>query len=151
MPTWRVPTLTVLRRKVVTDDSRIVDDTRLAYLPAQERNVWRSYAEEMRRRTPESIAENKRRWLVQLQLIRRMHQAGVRFLAGTDAANPYVFPGFSLHDELLFLTQAGLTSMEALQAATRNPAQFLGLQESYGTIQVGKGRQPRVVGGQPPR
>ena len=87
---------------------------------------------------PERIAENKRRWLVQLQLIRRMYRAGVKFLAGTDAANPYVFPGFSLHDELLLFTQAGLTSMEALQTATRNPAEFLGLQKSHGTIAKGK-------------
>jgi imidazolonepropionase-like amidohydrolase len=136
--TWQVPTLTILRRKAVMDDTGFVDDPRKSYLPAQERREWSSYAEDMKRRSLENIAENKRRWLVQLRLIGRMHRAGVRFLAGTDSANPYVFPGFALHDELLFLTQAGLTPMEALQAATRNPAEFLGLGKSYGTIAKGK-------------
>ncbi|MGH9847694.1 MAG: amidohydrolase family protein, partial [Blastocatellia bacterium] len=52
--------------------------------------------------------------------------------------NPYCFPGFSLHDELQLLVEAGLTPMEALQAATRNAARFLGMQDSLGTIELGK-------------
>ena len=67
-----------------------------------------------------------------------MHRAGVRVMAGSDAPNPYVFPGFSLHDELILLVEAGLTPMEALQAATRNPAEFLGMQDSLGTVERGK-------------
>ena len=68
-----------------------------------------------------------------------MRRAGIKFLAGTDAlGNTYVFPGFSLHEELELLVQAGLTPMEALQTATRNPAEFLGLLDSLGTIEPGK-------------
>ena len=54
-----------------------------------------------------------------------MQRAGVDIIAGTDTLNPYCFPGFSLHDELGLLVQAGLTPMEALQAATRNAARFM--------------------------
>jgi imidazolonepropionase-like amidohydrolase len=43
-----------------------------------------------------------------------------------------------LHEELALLVKAGLTPMEALQAATRNPAEFLGQLDSQGTIAVGK-------------
>jgi imidazolonepropionase-like amidohydrolase len=59
-------------------------------------------------------------------------------MAGTDLGNEYLYPGFSLHDELVLLVQAGLTPMEALQAATRNPAKFLGRLDSLGTIEKGK-------------
>lgn len=45
-----------------------------------------------------------------------MKRAGVRFLAGTDVQNPFVFPGFSLHDELSLLVEAGLTTLEACRA-----------------------------------
>jgi imidazolonepropionase-like amidohydrolase len=72
------------------------------------------------------------------KLIQGMRRAGVEFMAGTDLGNEYLYPGFSLHDELVLLVQAGLTPMEALQAATRNPAKFLGRLDSLGTIEKGK-------------
>ena len=51
---------------------------------------------------------------------------------------PYVFPGFSLHDELALLVRAGLSPLAALQTATVNAAGFLGLDKSLGTVQPGK-------------
>jgi imidazolonepropionase-like amidohydrolase len=74
----------------------------------------------------------------QVELVGMMHQAGVPFLAGSDVQNPYCFPGFSLHDELALLVNGGFTPMEALQAATRNPARFLGKEMELGTVEKGK-------------
>ena len=59
-------------------------------------------------------------------------------MAGTDAGNPYCFPGFSLHDELELFVQSGLTPLAALQTATLNPAKFLGRTGDLGTIEPGK-------------
>jgi len=59
-------------------------------------------------------------------------------MTGTDLSSAYVFPGFSLHHELELLVQAGFTPLEALRAATRNPAIFLGELGSSGTIEIGK-------------
>src|SRR6266436_7594183 len=73
-----------------------------------------------------------------VHIVQQMHQAGVRLLAGSDSLDPYVFPGESLHRELELLVKAGLSPMEALQTATVNPAQFFGLQNDLGTIEVGK-------------
>jgi len=68
-----------------------------------------------------------------------MHGAGVQFLAGTDTPpGVYVFPGFSLHEELQRFVAAGFTPMEALQTATLNPAKFLGMEDRLGTIEKGK-------------
>ncbi len=67
-----------------------------------------------------------------------MHRQGVQFLAGTDTLNPFCFPGFSLHDERALLVTAGLSPMEALQAATRSAASYLGMLDSYGTVEKGK-------------
>ena len=62
------------------------------------------------------------------------------FLAGTDTPGvPYVFPGFSLHDELaLLVAEGGFTPLEALQAATRDPARFFGREKDLGTVEPGK-------------
>ena len=67
-----------------------------------------------------------------------MHRAGVPFMTGTDLSIPYVFAGFSVHDELALFVETGFTPMEALQAATRNPAIYLGELRSHGTIERGK-------------
>ena len=67
-----------------------------------------------------------------------MHRAGVKMLAATDALVWYVFPGFSLHDELELFVKAGLNPLEALQTATRNPAIYLGMIDMVGTVDEGK-------------
>lgn len=67
-----------------------------------------------------------------------LFRAGVGVLAGTDAPLRNSPPGFGLHEELLYLTRAGLTPFEALRAATYEPARFLGLLDSLGTIETGK-------------
>lgn len=59
-------------------------------------------------------------------------------LAGTDAPMPEVYPGFSLHEELALLVDAGLSPRAALRAATLRPAQFLGLSATQGSVDVGK-------------
>jgi imidazolonepropionase-like amidohydrolase len=57
-------------------------------------------------------------------------------MAGTDGPLPQAGP--ALHDELALLVKAGLSPMEALQAATRNPAEFMGRLRDVGTIEPGK-------------
>jgi imidazolonepropionase-like amidohydrolase len=73
----------------------------------------------------------------QLQIVGAMSRAGVRIVAGTDVGNPYCFPGFSLHDELALLVEAGLSPLQALQAATANAAELTGSPE-LGAVAAGK-------------
>ena len=67
-----------------------------------------------------------------------IHEKGGKLLAGTDANNPFVVPGFSLHSELEYLAGAGLTPYEVLRTATYNPAEFLGQLDQLGTVEEGK-------------
>lgn len=67
-----------------------------------------------------------------------LHKAGVKLLAGTDMPQAFVFPGFSLHEELELLVRSGLSAAEALRTATYNPALFLGATDSLGSIERGK-------------
>ena len=78
---------------------------------------------------------SKRAW--KQNLIAKMHQAGVNFLAGTDSPG-LLLPGFSLHTELGALVEAGLPPLTALQTATINPARFFNVEAEQGTIDVGK-------------
>jgi imidazolonepropionase-like amidohydrolase len=77
-----------------------------------------------------ALVENRRAF------VRELHAQGAHLLAGTDAG--YYFPGgASLLEELRELVASGLTPYEALTAATRDAAQFLGIDE-IGTIEAGK-------------
>ena len=72
-----------------------------------------------------------------LELVKAMHGAGVQFMAGTDGPDPFDFPGFSLHDELEWLVKSGFTPLQALQAATFNPALFFAKLDKYGVAETG--------------
>jgi imidazolonepropionase-like amidohydrolase len=74
-----------------------------------------------------------------LGLIKRLHDAKVPFLAGTDAPAGYdLVPGTSIHRELQLFVRAGLTPLQALQTATLNPAMFFGKTAEWGTVAPGK-------------
>lgn len=137
--TWQCPTLTVQRGISYMDDKNFTDDARLKYMPKDIKEYWEPKNNPFASsNTAEDWAMRKKVFAKKLEIVGPMRRAGVRFIAGTDLANPYCFPGFSLHDELGLLVEAGLTPMEALQAATYNPAKFLGLMDSLGTIDTGK-------------
>lgn len=71
--------------------------------------------------------------------LREMRAAGVRVLAGTDIGVLNVVPGQSLHEELTLLVRdAGMSSLDALRAATRDAAVFLRREQEIGTIAAGR-------------
>lgn len=137
--TWQVPTLVTKRALTFIDDFDRNGDERLKYIPQSDQKWWSPQQNFLLRyRTPEYIVYSKKLFQKELHLVGAMHRAGVPLMTGTDLSIPYTFAGFSLNDELALFVQAGLTPMEALQAATRNPAIFLGELSSQGTIERGK-------------
>jgi hypothetical protein len=137
--TWQVPTLLVKKVWAYVDDISTVEDERLGYVPRPVREEWSPQRQLLfRYRTPEFIAYNKRLFQKEMELVGAMRRAGVEFMAGTDVGGAYTYYGFSLHDELALFVEAGFTPAEALQAATRNPARFLGQSNSQGTVERGK-------------
>jgi imidazolonepropionase-like amidohydrolase len=97
---------------------------------------WKEQVDEL---TPARDAFLRRAWAVGVKHLREMREAGVRIMAGSDVAVLNIFPGVSLHEELrLFVDSVGMSPMEALESATRRPAEWLGLADSVGTIAPGK-------------
>ena len=87
---------------------------------------------------PESLKPRMNVQAKQIELVAMMHKAGVQIMAGSDFSDWGMVPGIDLHNELALLVEAGFTPLEALQAATLNPAKFLGKTKTFGTIQVGR-------------
>jgi imidazolonepropionase-like amidohydrolase len=61
----------------------------------------------------------------------------VKLLVGTDGLNVGTIPGFSVHDELLELVEAGLSPYRALRAGTVNASAFLGSSPCIGRVRAG--------------
>ena len=137
--TWQCPTFTVLRAVGNLNNLEFQQDDRLKYVPPARRELWLpSNHPRFKDWKEEDFAVARMAFEWGLELVGKMHKAGVPILAGSDVANPYCFSGFSLHDELELLVKAGLTPGEALQTATLNPAIYLGRKNDLGTVGKGK-------------
>jgi imidazolonepropionase-like amidohydrolase len=153
--TWQTPTLAVLSGFAKEKDDEFVQDPRRRFLPRQWTDSWDPRATFfLRDLSEEDYAALDARIVALLarykKLVGDMRKAGVEFLAGTDASgwNP-VLPGFGLHEELALLVDSGLTPMEALQSATRNPARYFNKLDEWGTVEVKKSADLVLLNGDP--
>ena len=91
----------------------------------------------------------RRREARAIDFTRAAHTAGVRIAAGTDGLGADRTPLPNIHEELVLLVRAGFTPLDALIAATRISAEAAGLQETHGTIAVGKAADLLVLNADP--
>jgi imidazolonepropionase-like amidohydrolase len=83
---------------------------------------------------PEATAQVRAALATMLKIIGALQRAGIPIVAGTDVG----VPGHTLHRELELYVKAGMTPLEALQAATITPARVMKLDHEVGTIEPGK-------------
>jgi imidazolonepropionase-like amidohydrolase len=138
--TWQCPTLVWERGGSLLDARDLAHDPLARYAPASWKDgTWKRFTDEILKGNADDLATRRRFVEKEQELVSAMHRAGVPFLAGTDtAAGVYVFPGFSLHEELELFVSAGFTPREALETATTHPARFLGMEDRLGSVERGK-------------
>jgi imidazolonepropionase-like amidohydrolase len=146
--TWYAPTLVVSdwQLRPLAEVRAELDDSSGARAPRRYASPWllgwwRLQYEEQARDTlaPRRQALQREGYRVGAAELRRMRDAGVRILAGTDAGSVLTYPGPSLHRELqLLVTDGGLTPQEALWSATVGPAELLGLADELGSVAPGR-------------
>jgi hypothetical protein len=73
-----------------------------------------------------------------LKALRQIHESGGTIVCGTDAGIGITIPGFSIHRELAFYKEAGLSNYEVLKTATVNPSATHDWMNNVGSIAVGK-------------
>lgn len=134
------PTLNGSRVIAYLDQDDHKDDPYLKYIGP---GLRATYAWRVERAAKDDAAAIERRhahYERTAALLPPLQQAGVTILAGTDAGflNSFNYPGIGLHDELALFVRAGLTPLQALQAATVNGARFLGQEDTHGTLEAGK-------------
>ena len=136
---WSAPTLyvfnTAFARGQRHDELRARPDWslmpswwRAGYLRARER-YWQAPASEARR---------QRYIEVRNALVKAIADSGGKLLASSDTPEWFQVYGWTLHRELGAFVEAGLTPYQALETATRNPAEFLKATRDFGTIEPGR-------------
>jgi imidazolonepropionase-like amidohydrolase len=155
-----------LRNEWEKEDYEILKDPGLAYISDQERIQWLdhyylAYGPRVDYEVTDEVifgdgysyygnfpqSEMKAGFARMGEFIQQLVKAGGHVITGTDA--PAVFPGISLHRDMELLVMAGLTPMQAIQAATKVGAEYLGKENELGTVEAGKIADVVIVNGDP--
>lgn len=151
--TWNCPTLVVTERLAHLDDLPALESTAgLSYVTPVVKERWNPKNDfRLKSWTPEMFAQARAKNEVRRKLVADLQKAGAKLVLGTDTGNPYVVPGFAVHDELALLVKSGLTPWQALRTATAAPAELVGQPGAFGTIVPGARADLVVVDADPLR
>ena len=154
---WNCPTLVALKSIYEPQDEGL-DHPRMRpivkYVPQAAMSMWALL--DPSTRFPDGLPSYQRwrdamrlRNEVLTRVVGILHEEGAPLLVGTDTSVRLVVQGFSIHEELSNLVEAGLTPYEALRCATTEAARFLGQSGEWGTVAVGKRADLVLVQGNP--
>jgi imidazolonepropionase-like amidohydrolase len=133
------PTLTFLKTSFGTGqtDAQVTSRAGYRFYPPKLRQEMSVPRQRFWQKPPS--AERRARYVdYRNKLTKAIHDAGGKILAGSDSPEWLWLYGFTLHTEMKSLTEAGLSNYAALEAATKNPAEFFGTIKNTGTIEKGK-------------
>lgn len=135
-----VPTLLISYNIAYLDSLDFSMDTIMDYLGPK---LKESYQWRIDRYALEDSASRKNRKMqfeASARLLPLVQKSGMKIMAGTDAGylNTYDYPGLAIHRELALMVEYGLTPLEALQASMINGPAYFGMENQYGSIEVGK-------------
>ncbi len=148
--TWNCPTMVVWQGAMDANVETVLANPLLRYESAATMSSWDPTNDFRFRGFERSkvIAAFQRMNDRRAEMISILHQEGAPLLIGTDTPNPFVFQGFSIHDELDNFVRAGLTPYEAIRCATVEPARFLGATDR-GVVAEGRRADLILVDGDP--
>jgi imidazolonepropionase-like amidohydrolase/enterochelin esterase-like enzyme len=136
--TWVTPTFVAQYEIAVWPKRDVPGDAYASYLPDTLRRFVAEIFPMPDSIPPDADVVGRAIFEKRLALVGTMRGSGVRILAGTDAPLRNSPPGFGLHEELAFLSRAGLSPIEVLRSATMEPARYFGILDSAGTVAPGK-------------
>jgi hypothetical protein len=139
------PTLVMMESLYFGDDPSVLERLEPQRAPPEVLSLW---GPEWERRNPfvfsdpmgvvQDFTSGKDVFPIALQIVRTLHERGVRLAAGSDLGMPWITPGVSFHRELELLVQAGISEADAIVIGTRNGAECVGLDNRVGTVEEGK-------------
>jgi len=137
---YAITTLTVFDNILakMTDYDATLGSEKTKYIHPLPMALWKNnpFRQEQ---TKERFDQIKSQLDYQKLLVNKLYKAGIPIMIGTDALNPTIVPGFSIHRELELIRESGLSSYDALRMATVVPAKKISpANELAGTISKGQ-------------
>jgi cytosine/adenosine deaminase-related metal-dependent hydrolase len=130
--TWQIPTL-ALNTGIVKRHFELADwSASFKYFPPTTRQQWENEIADVASQEITAFKKQQSQWM--FNMVGKVHEAGIEIMAGTDCPIFFLTPGRSLHQELAVLVEAGLSPLDAIKAATLNPAKYFNLQDELGSI-----------------
>lgn len=132
------PTLVILEAIYLRDQPEVRANPDLQYMPQRLSEAWEGNWKKYESEPRAALEVRRKQFQKYKDLTGILHRAGVTLLAGTDAPEPDVPPGFSMHRELELLVESGLTPSAAIQCATINNAIAVNQGDQLGSVEAGK-------------
>jgi imidazolonepropionase-like amidohydrolase len=150
---WQVPTLivTLAPSRGFVDSNAADQAPELRYAQQGLLDFWHSYVA----RVPAGTDLAARYRVVQqaharrVEMLRALREARAPVLIGTDAPNPYVMYGFSIHEEMGYFREAGYSNTEILRIATLEAARFMNKAGEFGVLREGARADLVLLAGDP--
>jgi len=133
--TWQIPTLILYRGWAykLYEDSEWKNT--FEFLPVEIKEKWNSQIALISNQENKELQDFSN-W--SQSITKMMNKLDIKFMAGTDSPIGFQTPGYSLHNELEMFVNFGFTNLEALEAATYNPASYFNMEKDLGLIKVGQ-------------
>jgi len=136
---WIVPTQALWETIIGAADYEAMRNyDELKYIPQAVRNNYEGFVINNIDGNPNlNIEAAEEHAALRQELLGKMNDAGVKILMGTDAPQLFSVPGFSIHRELPFMKDAGMTNYEILHSGTKNVGDYFANKDPFGTIEEG--------------
>lgn len=134
--TWQVPTLTIMTVASLQFFGSDEWKSTFELLPNKTEDAWLRRLNYFLKRPKNEENVHHADWM--FKTTKELNDAGVKLMAGTDTPIFFLTPGYSLHEELALLVKSGLSPMEALDAATFQPAAYFKIDDKLGSIDENK-------------
>lgn len=136
---WLCPTLIMYKRKSELTTGQYFNHSLFEVLDNDLKAEWESVKERATAKTQEEVDQSKARYNMHRELVKAFYDNQIPLLLGTDFAGmPFVYPGYSFHEEMQLMQEIGVPEFEILKMATLNPALYLGISDAYGSIEKHK-------------
>lgn len=136
---WNTPTLALF--EIIVSPAKTEDLLKLPELQYVPQRARDSFAKQKQGTEGIPADEGEKYTQLRFRLVREMEKSGAKLLIGSDPGQMFLVAGFGTHKELESFVRAGLTPFQALEAATKNPAEYLStfmkIPNDFGTIKAG--------------
>jgi imidazolonepropionase-like amidohydrolase len=136
---WNTPTLALFQ--IIVSPKKSEDLLKLPELKYVPQKVRDAFARQKQGTENIPADEGEKYTRLRFRLVRELEKAGAKLMIGSDPGQMFLVAGFGTHKELESFVEAGLTPFQALEAATKNPAEYLSefmkIPNDFGVVKTG--------------